>query len=91
MSTSDPYDLSRSILQKLSCLLSLIGSHTIISSITRNKPNLTKPQKRLLRAISLCDLSTSTVWFFTDLIMPPREESNLLQCPRIHRTVWEYR
>mmetsp|Transcript_18623 Transcript_18623/g.38975 ORF Transcript_18623/g.38975 Transcript_18623/m.38975 type:complete len:429 (-) Transcript_18623:88-1374(-) len=69
---SNPYDLARSILQKISCTLSATGSLMITSQVLRKKANRVKLQQRILLAISFCDFCTSTVWVFTDLFMPPR-------------------
>lgn len=67
----DPYNIARSILQKISCFLSAAGSLMIISDLLRNKSHRGKVRQRLILGISLCDTLTSTTWFFTNLFMPP--------------------
>ncbi len=69
---SDPYNLARSILQKISCIISATGSLMIASQVLQKKKNRAKLQQIILLAISFCDFVSSAAWIFTDLLMPPR-------------------
>lgn len=66
-----PYDIALSILQKVSCILSSLGSLMIILSIHRSKTNKVKTQQKFLLGISYSDLITSVTWIFSDVLMPP--------------------
>lgn len=70
-SSIDPYQAALFILQKISCILSALGSLMIISQVCRSKFNRKKPQQRLILGISIIDFNTSIVWIFTNLFMPP--------------------
>ncbi|KAL7460677.1 hypothetical protein ACHAXS_001154, partial [Conticribra weissflogii] len=64
------YDIVRSILQKISCILSAICS-LILSICSRKTKKLLKMQQRFLLGISCSDLITSVTWIFSDVWMPP--------------------
>ena len=85
------YQIALFILQKISCSLSAIGSLMIVSQVTRNKFNRSKPQQRLILGLSISDLCTSLVWIFTPLFMPAYSgalwamKRDNMQYPRFHR------
>lgn len=66
-----PYDIARSVLQKISCTLSAVCSLMIFLSIYHGKANSNKTQQRFLLGISCSDFITSVTWIFSDLLMPP--------------------
>ena len=65
------YTIALSVLQKVSCFLSMTGSLMIISQVARSQYNRSKPQQRLMLCLSVCDFNTSMSWMFTNLFMPP--------------------
>ena len=68
--SDNPYGVALFVLQKISCFLSATGSSMIISQISRNQFNRSKPQQRLLLGLSVSDLCTSFIWILTPLLMP---------------------
>lgn len=65
------------ICPKFTSGLSMIGSSMIISQVLRSPKNRENIQQRLICAMSIVDLMVSTVWFCTNLFIPPVFKTNM--------------
>lgn len=71
------YGMLLMILPKFPCILSIIGSSMIISSVFRSEDKRQHIQQRLVAVMSVVDVLAMTSWFFTFVFMPSPSKMNL--------------
>ncbi|GFH50174.1 hypothetical protein CTEN210_06650 [Chaetoceros tenuissimus] len=71
------YGMLLMILPKFPCILSIIGSSMIISSVFRSEDKRQHIQQRLVAVMSVVDVIAMTSWFFTFVFMPSPSKMNL--------------
>ena len=84
MKIASIYGILLTILPKIPCVLSIIGSSTILSNVLRSKSRRKHTYQRIMAAMAFVDLNSSLGWFLTNFLMT---HPNKLNIPSIGNSV----